>query len=58
MGPLPLEQYDWGQALGGHLSIVVGPFCAAERVNPPEWDVGSPSGVEAHQLEIWHSERY
>lgn len=40
-GPLWLKWFYWGQALGGPLKIVARPFCAAERVNPPERDVGS-----------------
>lgn len=40
-GPLWLKWFYWGQALGGRLKIAIRPFCAAERVNPPERDVGS-----------------
>lgn len=53
-GPLRLKCFYWGQALGGRLNIAVGPFCAAVRVNPPEWDVG-PLWGQADQIEIWHS---
>lgn len=54
LGPLRLKWFYWGQALGGHLHIVVRPLCAAERVTPSERDVDSLWG-HASQIEIWHS---
>lgn len=43
-GPTPAEMVDWGQALGGHLNIVVRPFCAADTCESSRTEHRLPLG--------------
>lgn len=53
-GPLQLKWFYWGQALGGHLNIVVWLFCAAERGACESFRMGYQLfGVVGNQTEIW-----
>lgn len=50
-GPLQLKWFYWGQALGGHLNIVVWLFCAAELGACESFRMGRQlSGVVADQI--------
>lgn len=53
-GLLQLKWFYWGQALGGHLNIVVWLFCAVERGACESFRmVRQLSGVIGDQTEIW-----